>query len=213
MKTLIVTGGTGGLGSTVVSRLSRDYHCILLHRGAAPIVDGFIADLTDEVSVRNAVGQAVDRFGAPYGLVHLAGGYADGRVSETSSETWNDMIGLNLTSSCIVVRECLAHMKRDAPGRIVAISSEATRTKPATAAAYTISKTGLSVLIELTAAELAGSSITANALTPGSLDTPAMRKAMPEGKLVPLDRVADTIAFLLSDAAANINGALIPLEG
>jgi NAD(P)-dependent dehydrogenase (short-subunit alcohol dehydrogenase family) len=213
MKTLIVTGGTGGLGSTVVSRLSRDYRCILLHRGAAPIVDGFKADLTDEMSVRAAVGQAVDRFGAPYGLVHLAGGYAGGKVSETSSETWNDMIGLNLTSSFIVVRECLAHMKRDVPGRIVAISSEATRTKPASAAAYTISKTGLNLLIELTAAELAGSAITANALTPGSLDTPAMRKAMPDGKLVSLDRVADTIAFLLSDAAANISGALIPLRG
>ena len=73
MKTLIVTGGTGGLGSTVVSRLSRDYHCILLHRGAEPIVDGFKAELTNEVSVRAAIGGAVDRFGAPYGLVHPLG--------------------------------------------------------------------------------------------------------------------------------------------
>src|SRR5258706_12842858 len=126
MKTLIVTGGTGGLGSAVVSRLSRDYHCIVFHRGTAPIVDGFIADLTDEVSVRSAVGQAVDRFGAPYGLVHLAGGYAGGKVSETSSATWNDMIGLNPTSSFIVVREGLAHIKRDAPGRLVAINPKAT---------------------------------------------------------------------------------------
>ena len=213
MKTLLVTGGTGGLGNTVVSRLSRDYHCVLLHRGETPNVDGFKADLGDEASVRAAIGGAVDRFGPPYGLVHLAGGYAGGTVSETSSETWNNMIGLNLTSSFIVVRECLAHMKRDVPGRIVAISSEATRTKLAAAAAYTISKTGLSLLIELTAAELAGSRITANALVPGSLDTPAVRKAMPEARLVPLDRVAGTIAFLLSDAAASVNGALIPLEG
>ena len=213
MKTLIITGGTGGLGSTVVSRLSRDYHCVLLHRGETPSVDGFKADLGDETSVRTAIGQAVDRYGAPYGLVHLAGGFATGAVSETSSETWNNMIGLNLTSSFIVVRECLVNMKRDTPGRIIAISSEATRTKLATAAAYTISKTGLSLLIELAAAELAGSAITANALVPGSLDTPAVRKAMPNARLVPLDRVADAIAFLLSDAAASVNGALIPLLG
>ena len=213
MRTLIVTGGTGGLGSTVVGRLSRDYHCVLLHRGETANRDGFQADLTDEASVRAAIGTSVDRFGAPYGLVHLAGGFASGAVTETSSETWSSMIGLNLTSSFIVIRECLAHMKRDLPGRIVAISSAATRTKLASAAAYTISKTGLNVLIELTAAELAGSAITANALVPGALDTPAVRKAMPDAKLVPLDHVADTIAFLLSDAAASINGALIPLEG
>jgi 3-oxoacyl-[acyl-carrier protein] reductase len=143
--------------------------------------------------------------------VHLAGGYAGGKVSETGSETWSNMIGLNLTSSFIVIRECLSHMKRDLPGRIVAISSEATLTKLASAAAYTISKTGLNVLIGLTAKELADSAITANALVPGSLDTAATRKSMPDARLVPLDRVADTIAFLLSDAAASINGALIPL--
>jgi NAD(P)-dependent dehydrogenase (short-subunit alcohol dehydrogenase family) len=211
MKTLIITGGTGGLGSTVVSRLSRDYHCVLLHRGDTADVDGFKADLGDETSVRSAIGAAVDRYGSPYGLVHLAGGYASGTVSETSSEVWNNMIGLNLTSSFIIIRECLAHMRRDAPGRIVAISSEATRTKLKTAAAYTISKTGLSLLIELTAAELTGSAITANALVPGTLDTPAMRKSMSDARLVPLDRVAETIAFLLSDAGASVNGALIPL--
>src|ERR1700682_589194 len=212
MKTLLITGGTGGLGSTVVSRLSHDYHCVLLHRGAAVNGDGFQADLSDEASVRAAVAAAVDRFGAPYGLVQLAGGYAGGKVSETSSETWNNMIGLNLTSAFIVVRECLAYMKRDVSGRIIAISSEATRTK-LSSAAYTISKMGLSLLIELTAKELAESRITANALVPGSLDTPATRKSMPDARLVPLDRVADTIAFLLSDAAASVNGALIPLEG
>lgn len=213
MKTLIVTGGTGGLGSTVVARLSRDYHCVLLHRGEAPNADSFQADLTDEASVRAAISSAVERFGAPYGLVHLAGAYAGGKVSETGSETWNTMIGLNLTGSFIVMRECLTHMKRDLPGRIVAISSAATRTKLASAAAYTISKTGLNVLIELTAAELAGSAITANALVPGALDTPAVRKSMPDARLVPLDRVAGTILFLLSDAGASVNGALIPLEG
>jgi NAD(P)-dependent dehydrogenase (short-subunit alcohol dehydrogenase family) len=211
MKTLIITGGTGGLGETVVARLARDYRCVVLYHSAppkpAPNVEGLKADLNDEASVRAAFLQ-VDE---PYGLVHLAGGYAGGSVAETTDDTWQTMIGLNLTSSFVVVREALARMRRDRPGRIIAISSEATRTKLKGAAAYTISKTGLNTLIELTAKELAGSGITANALLPGTLDTSAMRKAMPDGKRVPLDHVAETIAFLLSDAAANINGALIPL--
>ena len=200
MKTLIVTGGTGGLGTTVVERLSRDYRCVLLRHAEV--------DLSDEQSVRRALSQ-ID---APYGLVHMAGGYAGGRVSETSSDDWNRMIGLNLTSSFLVIRETLARMRRDAPGRIVAVSSEATLTKFAGAAAYTISKTGLNTLIELTAAELARTPITVNALLPGTLDTPASREAMPNARRVPLDRVAETIAFLLSDAAASITGALIPLR-
>src|SRR5262245_35701107 len=196
MKTLIVTGGTGGLGTAVVDRLSRDYRCVLLRHAQV--------DLTDERSVRSALASIE----APYGLVHMAGGYAGGAVSETSSDDWQRMIGLNLTSSFLVIRETLARMRRDAPGRIVAISSEATLAKYAGAAAYTVSKTGLNTLIEMTAKELAGTPITVNALLPGTLDTPASRAAMPDARRVPLDRVADTIAFLLSDSGASISGAL-----
>lgn len=200
MQTLIITGGTGGLGEVVVERLARDYRCVLLRHQDT--------DLEDPASVRDALA----RVDEPYGLVHLAGGYAGGSVAGTDDATWQKMIAVNLTSSFNVIRETLARMRRDQPGRIIAISSEATRTKLAGSAAYTISKSALNTLIELTAAELAGSGITANALLPGTLATPAMRKAMPDAKLVPLERVAETIAFLLSDAAASINGALIPLQ-
>jgi len=198
MKTLIVTGGTGGLGTAVVERLSRDYECVLLRHAEV--------DLSDERAVRDALAPHT-----PYGLVHMAGGYAGGKVSETTGADWQRMIGLNLTASFIAIRETLARMRRDAPGRIVAISSEATLTKFAGAAAYTVSKTGLNTLIEMTAAELAGTPITANALLPGTLDTPASRAAMPDARRVPLGHVADTVLFLLSDAAASINGTLVRL--
>ena len=198
MKTLIITGGTGGLGTTVVERLSRDYDCTLLHR----------EDFATDDTLRAAITKA----GAPYGLVHMAGGYAGGTVSETSPETWDNMLDVNVTTAFRAIRATLAAMRRDQPGRIVAISSEATLTKFAGAAAYVVSKTALNTLIEMTAAELAGTSITANALLPGTLDTPASRKAMPDAPRVPLERVAETIAFLLSEAAASINGALIPLR-
>jgi NAD(P)-dependent dehydrogenase (short-subunit alcohol dehydrogenase family) len=198
MKTLIVTGGTGGLGTVVVERLSHDYNCVLLGR----------EDFATEETLRAAIAKA----GAPYGLVHMAGGYEGGSASETSPETWQNMLALNVTTAFRAIHATLAAMRRDQPGRIVAISSEATLTKFAGAAAYVVSKTALNALIELTAAELAGTAITANALLPGTLDTPASRKAMPDSPRVPLERVAETIAFLLSDGAASINGALIPLR-
>jgi NAD(P)-dependent dehydrogenase (short-subunit alcohol dehydrogenase family) len=198
MRTLIITGGTGGLGTTVVERLARDYDCVLLRR----------EDFATDETLRAAIARA----GTPYGLVHMAGGYAGGAVSETSPETWDTMLAVNATTAFRAIRATLAAMPRDHPGRIVAISSEATLTKFAGAAAYVVSKTALNTLIELTAAELAGTSITANALLPGTLDTPASRKAMPDTPRVPLERVAETIAFLLSNAAASIHGALIPLH-
>jgi NAD(P)-dependent dehydrogenase (short-subunit alcohol dehydrogenase family) len=197
-KTLIVTGGTGGLGTVVVERLAHDYDCVLLGR------DDFATDET----LRAAIAKA----GAPYGLVHMAGGYAGGSVSETSPDAWEQMIELNLTLAFRATRATLAAMRRDQPGRIIAISSEATITKFAGAAAYVVAKTALNALIEMTAAELAGTPITANALLPGTLDTPASRKAMPDAPRVPLERVAETIAFLLSDAAASVSGALIRLQ-
>jgi len=121
------------------------------------------------------------------------------------------MMELNLTAAFVAVRETLAVMDRARVGRIIAVSSEATLTKARGSVAYTVAKSGLNVLIELVARELRGTSITANAILPSSLDTPSMRGSVAREKLVPLERVADTIAFLLSDAAANVNGALIPL--
>jgi NAD(P)-dependent dehydrogenase (short-subunit alcohol dehydrogenase family) len=212
MKTLIITGGTGGLGPTVVSRLSRDYQCVLMVRHASDDENTLQADLNDEASVRSAIARAVERFGAPYGLVHMAGGYTGGAMSATSLDTWQKQLALNLTGAFLAIRETLAVMQRDAPGRIIAISSEATTNRLASAAAYTVSKSALNTLIELTAKELANTPITANALVPGTLDTDASRQSMPNAKRVPLDRVAETIAFLLSDEGASITGALIPLR-
>ena len=96
-------------------------------------------------------------------------------------------------------------------GRIVAVSSEATLTKPAGMAAYVVSKSALNAYIGVLANELRPRRITANAVAPSALATPPMLKTMPPDLLVPLDRVYATIAFLLSDAAASITGQIIPL--
>ena len=212
MKTLIITGGTGGLGPAVVARLALNYQCVILARHASDEPNIIEGDLNDEASMRSAIKLAVERFGAPYGLVHMAGGYVGGTVSETSLDTWQKQIALNLTGAFLAIHETLAVMKRDAPGRIIAISSEATLNKLPSAAAYTVSKMGLNTLIELTAKELANTKITANALVPGTLDTAASRESMPDAKRVPLERVASAIEYLLSDEAASVSGALIPLR-
>jgi NAD(P)-dependent dehydrogenase (short-subunit alcohol dehydrogenase family) len=203
MRSLIVTGASGGLGTEVVRHLSGAYDCVALTRS--------MADLADPAAVRRAIRSIAEERGAPYGLVHLAGGFAPGSLLETTDDTWSHMLSLNLTGAFTAIRETLAVMDRASAGRILVISSDAARTKPKGSVAYTVAKSALNVLIELAAKELAATKITANALMPSALDTPAMRESTPREKLVPLERVAETIAFLLSDAAAHINGALIPL--
>lgn len=185
MKTVVITGGTGALGSVVVSRLERDYRCIVLTHT--------MADLQDETSVRDAFAN----IGEIYALVHLVGGFATGAAAETSAKTWSEMLALNATTAFIASREALAHMTR--PGRIVAVGSIAAVDKSAGMAAYVVSKSALITLIEMIAKENPG--ISANVIAPSTL-TPELR-----------ERVAETIAFLLSDAAANITGATIPLRG
>lgn len=198
MRTLAITGGTGGLGTEVVRRLSLDYHCIVL--GHAQV------DLTSEESVHNAFAN----IGEIYGLVHLVGGWAGGKTRDTSLETWSKMLALNTTAAFLAVRGALPHITN--PGRIVTVSSIASLNVKGGSAAYTVAKSALNALVQVIAAEERANGITANAVLPDSLATPAMLKSTDAAKLVPLERVAETIAFLLSDAAAGTSGTLIPIR-
>ena len=198
MRTLVITGGTGGLGTEVVRRLSRDYHCIV--PGHTQV------DLTSEDSVR----KAFDDVGSIYGLVHLVGGWSGGTVRETSLDTWSKMLALNTTAAFLAARGALAHMTN--PGRVVVVSSIATLKIGGGSVAYTVAKSALNALVQVLAAEERSSGITANAVLPDAMATPAMLQSTDAAKLVPLERVSETIAFLLSDAAAGTSGALIPIR-
>lgn len=198
MQTIAITGGNGGLGTAVVERLSRDYNCIVLDRAQM--------DVTKEESVRRAFGE----LGELYAVVHLVGAFAPGTLAATTAETWSRMLDLNLTSAFVTMREALPRLTR--PGRIVAVSSIATLTPAGGSVAYSVSKSALNALVQSVAAEHLGSGLTVNAVLPDAMATPAMLKEMDASQLVPLERVVETIAFLLSDAAAGITGTLIPVR-
>lgn len=183
MKRLLITGGTGGLGSVVVPRLSREYECILMRRDETQSIDGPL-----------------------FGVVALAGAYAAG----SSTETAQQMIEANLYSFTRALDLASPHLEEG--GRVVAISSVASLTQPATLAAYAASKAALNAYILTLAHEFSPRRITANALLPTALATAPMRAQMPADKLVPLDRVAEWIAFLLSENGAGVTGQLIKLE-
>jgi len=108
------------------------------------------------------------------------------------------------------MRGALAHLSN--PGRIVAVSSIASVQIDGGSAAYTVAKSALNALIQVIAAGERTNGITANAILPDAMATPAMLKSTDAAKLVPLERVSETIAFLLSDAAAGTSGSLIPIR-
>jgi NAD(P)-dependent dehydrogenase (short-subunit alcohol dehydrogenase family) len=175
------------------------------------------ADVTQAKKVKDLTLAVMARFGRIDVLLNTAGGWSGGKpVEETSVEEWDQMLALNLRSAFLLSRAILPHMLEAGWGRIVHISSK-TAVEPRTRqAAYASSKMGLITLTEVIAAEVKRTSVTANVILPSIIDTPANRKAMPKAdphKWVPPERIASTMRFLCSDAAASINGARIPIYG
>jgi NAD(P)-dependent dehydrogenase (short-subunit alcohol dehydrogenase family) len=196
VRTLLITGGTGNLGSAVVKRLAGEFRCVGVVHGEPKLaanVESVRADLSNESEVT----RAFDQIGELYGLVHLVGGFAAGGA-ESGAEVWAQMVSLNLTTAVNAVRAALPHLIDG--GRIVAISSYVSLAKKAGLAPYIVSKSALNSLIEVLAIELKSRRITANAILPDALAAPEMR-----------ERVAESIVWLLSDAAANVTGSLIPM--
>lgn len=223
-RVLFVSGATGGLGPTVVRRLTGDgFKCLVAYRdrsgfdrlaekvSAGELLQGVPADLTDAESVENAAAVMPDH-GTPWGLVHLAGGFVAASVPETALETWDGMMELNLRGAFLTLR-AVERQLRGAGGRLVFVGAAAALDLPAGMAAYVVSKAAIAALVRVAAKELSGHGVTVNAIMPETLDTAAMRAADLGIPLVPLERVASTIAWLVSDGAGATTGALVPLRG
>jgi 3-oxoacyl-[acyl-carrier protein] reductase len=181
VKSLVITGGTGQLGQAVLERFKNEYRCIVAGRNEVPNV------------------------GEIFGVLHLAGGFTPG----SSPEDFQKMLDANLMSAVRVI-EAVREKIVDG-GRIVAISSTPSLTRPKGLAAYASAKSALNAYVEVLSKELQKRRITVNALLPSALATPSMLASTPREQLVPLDRVTATMAFLLSDEAASITGQLIAL--
>lgn len=203
METILITGGTGGLGHAVVERLSRDYRCIVSYRSAEAW-----QQLHERVPTAEGV-ESLDRivrFAPLHALVHLAGGFESG----AGPDAFSRMFESNAMSAVRAYDAAAAHLSDG--GRVVAISSAASLSHPAGLAAYTSSKSALNAFIQTVARDLAPRRVTANVLLPTALATPAMRASTASRDLVPLDLVAEWIAFLLSESGNGVTGQLITIS-
>jgi len=218
----VVTGAGGALGAAVVAALHEAGAQVgalyRTTRGELPTgVPAVGADLTDE----QAVGAACEQMRRSLGghieiLVHCAGGFRSADLSETSLETWRGQIDGNLTAAFLALRAVLPDMLAAGWGRIVTVGSRASLSGSAGVAAYSASKGGLLRLTEAVAAEGLERAVTANCVLPGTIDTAANRRSMPEGDAaawVAPAAIAQVCLFLCSEAAGCISGAALPVYG
>jgi len=148
-------------------------------------------------------------------LLHLVGGFADGTVAETSDETWQKLLDLNLRTAYSIFRAVLPQMLKARRGRIVAIGSRAVVEPMPNFAAYNASKAALVSLVQTLAMEVRDNGITANVILPNIIDTAPNRAAMPSAdftKWVTPASIAGMLVWLTSEPARDVTGAVIKIR-
>jgi len=150
-------------------------------------------------------------------LLHLVGAFDGGKpVSETPDEIWQKMLDFNLRSAYLMFRAVLPRMVAARRGAIVAVGSRAVLEPMPNFAAYSATKAALVTLVKAIAAESKEVGVTANAVLPSIIDTPANRAAMPSAdysKWVTPESIASLMMWLVSDAGQSVTGAAIPIYG
>jgi NAD(P)-dependent dehydrogenase (short-subunit alcohol dehydrogenase family) len=220
-RVVVVTGGKKGIGKAVADRFSDDE----VH---APGHDEL--DVTDESAVEAYFGDLrVDV------LVNNAGVAAGAPLARTTLDDWRAHLDVNATGAFLCTRAVLPGMIERGDGRIVTVASVAGLVGARYTVAYSASKHAAIGLMRATAAELAGTGVTANAVCPAYVDTDMTRRSVetivektgrtaeeaqsaleamtPLGRLLDPDEVAAAVVFLASAEAAAINGQTLVLDG
>lgn len=236
----LVTGAAAGIGEQIARRLHEGGAQVTLvgHDGAAlerlcremdpegTRTLAVEADVRDEAAMREAVRQAVDKFGALHLAVNNAGltGPHDTPLEALSLEDWNTVIGTDLTGMFLSLKAELPAIVAAGGGAIVNLSSGNGIVGVAGIAAYTAAKHGVLGLTRAVALEYADKNVRVNAIGPGYVATPrmlempqealdALAQAHPLGRLATREEVAEFAAFLLSSRASFCTGAFYPIDG
>jgi NAD(P)-dependent dehydrogenase (short-subunit alcohol dehydrogenase family) len=228
-RVVIVTGGSGALGQATTRRfLSQgDRVCVpwVVDRERERLEAAVDAatrtrlhleqcDVGDDAAMARLVAGVIARQGRVDVLVSAVGGFAMGDLVQTDRALWDRMIALNLTTQYVAAHAVLPRMLAAGSGRIVAVASRAVLTPTGGLIAYTVAKAAVITFVQTLAAETRGSGVTVNAVLPSTMDTPANRTAMPDADprtWVPVDAVADAIAYLAADTSAHVTGTLLAI--
>lgn len=227
-RSVVVTGAFGSLGIAVARAFREEGAAVaLLGRGqpSAPVAAEFPAphwvlggvDLTQVTGAGTAMETVRATLGSIDVLVNVAGGFRWQTVEQGGVEGWDEMFAVNLKTAIVSTKAALPQLLASPAGRIINVGSgAAARPAGAGMGAYAASKAGVHKLTESLAEELKDRGITVNAVLPGIIDTPRNRADMPNAdfsRWVQPEAIAAVIAFLASQQAAAVTGALVPVYG
>jgi NAD(P)-dependent dehydrogenase (short-subunit alcohol dehydrogenase family) len=222
-KVAIVTGGGGSLGrATTVMLAARGLTVVAVDRNEQALrelPDNIVrepADTTDPATAKSLIDRIAADVGPPDVLVNTIGAFQLGDVLSTTPEDLQLMVDVNLGTALWLSQAAAPHMQRHGSGVIVHVTARPGIEPAAGMAAYSISKAALAHLTRILDLELRPHGIRVNAVAPQLIDTPANRAALPAemmAQAVAPEAIADVIAFLVSDAAATVSGAILPAYG
>jgi NAD(P)-dependent dehydrogenase (short-subunit alcohol dehydrogenase family) len=223
-RIVLITGAKGGLGSFITQAFLGTGATVVgasrsIAAGDFPEAN-FVplsADFTKATSANDAIESVATRFEGLDVLVHVMGGFAGGKtVAETDDATWEQMRDLNLSSAFYTFRTAIPYLRKSGNGRIVAIGSLTAVEPHAGLGAYVTFKSALTMLVRTVALENKEAGLMANVVLPGTMDTPANRKSMPNAdfsKWVQPKDVAELVLSLSDVRTRHITGVAIPIEG
>ena len=242
-KVALVTGGSRGIGRSIALTLAAEGCKLALCARGAEVLEqtlgevraigaeaiGRVADVRSRGAVEAFVEAAVAEFGAIDIVVNNVGGAAGGAsLLETDDEDWMETFDLNLFHAVRMTRAALPHLQQE--GGAVVIVSSISGWKPGPKSQYGATKAAENFLAGALALELAASGVRVNSVAPGSILFPGggwedfkeeqpeefarfEARELPAGRLGRPEEVADVVAFLVSERANWVNGAMIPVDG
>lgn len=225
-RSVLVTGGTGGLGAAVTTAfLDAGWRVVvpwIVEQETARLpthesLELIRADLFDVASARDCATVAASDVDSPLrAVINLVGGFAAGApVHDTPVEEFEEQLRLNLRATYLTCQQTLPHLIEAGGGTVVCMSSRAALHPFAGAAGYITSKAAVLGLVAALDAEYADAGVRVNAVLPGMIDTPANRAAMPDADrkdwVAPAD-IARTILFLSTEDSSAVSGAQIPVH-
>lgn len=240
-RRIFLTGGSRGIGRAIAEKVAAAGAEVVLTarttesaeaaaaaiRAAGGSARGVALELSEPVAAQVTLDALVREYkdlGGMHGVVLNAGMTRDSLLMRMSLADWDAVLQANLTGAFLVTKAWVPGMIRARSGRIVAVSSVVGRIGNPGQANYAASKAGLIGFVRAMARELASRQVTVNAVAPGFIDTDMTRtlpsdarakllEGVPLGRLGTGDDVANGVAFLLSDAASYITGAVLDING